>query len=147
MRKFFGANIILLLMILVVTPLACYQITKNHAKGLLYDCVESIPHNQVALLLGTTPQTRDGSGINMFFVYRLDAVELLFKAGKVDHILISGDENSLDGVNEPKCMKDSLVARGIPEGHIQLDGKGFRTINSIVRGNKTYGYDSFTIVS
>lgn len=147
MRKLFRTIIILFIITLVVIPLACYQITKTHAKDLIYDNVEEIPYNKVALLLGTTPQTRDGSGINMFFVYRLIAVEQLFKAGRVDYILISGDENSLDGVNEPECMKDSLVARGIPASRILLDGKGFRTIDSIVRGNKFYGLENFTIVS
>lgn len=147
MKKLIVWSIILSSLILVAIPLTCYQITKTHAKELLYDNIESIPYNQVALLLGTTPQTRDGNGVNMFFVYRLDAVEQLFKARKVDYILISGDENSLDGVNEPQCMRDSLIARGIPETHIELDGKGFRTINSIIRGNRTYGLESFTIVS
>jgi hypothetical protein len=44
-------------------------------------------------------------------------------------------------------MRDSLVARGIPARAIILDGKGFRTINSIVNANKEYGLNSFTIIS
>ena len=58
-----------------------------------------------------------------------------------------GDENSLDGINEPECMKDSLVARGIPASDIILDGKGYRTINSVINANKVYGLKSFTIIS
>lgn len=58
MNKLFGTSIILLFIILVVSPLACYQITKIHTKSLLYDNVDYIPYSQVALLLGTTPQTR-----------------------------------------------------------------------------------------
>ena len=71
----------------------------------------------------------------------------MYKAGKIERILISGDENSLDGVNEPECMRDSLVARGVPVGDIILDGKGYRTISSIVNANKVYGLNSFTVIS
>ena len=66
---------------------------------------------------------------------------------KIDQILISGDENSLDGVNETECMRDSLVARGIPTNAIILDGKGYRTISSVINANKVYGLKSFTIIS
>ena len=33
-------------------------------------------------------------------------------------------------------MRDSLVARGIPAEDIYLDGKGYRTINSVINANK-----------
>ena len=79
--------------------------------------------------------------------YRIDAVEQLYKAGKIEQILISGDDNSLDGINEPECMRDSLVARGVPASDIILDGKGYRTICSVVNANKVYGLKSFTIIS
>jgi SanA protein len=39
------------------------------------------------------------------------------------------------------------VSRGIPAKDIILDGKGYRTINSIVNANKVYGLKSFTIIS
>jgi SanA protein len=71
----------------------------------------------------------------------------IYKAGKIGKILISGDENSLDGINEPECMKDSLVARGVPANAIILDGKGYRTICSVVNANKIFGLKSFTIIS
>ena len=71
----------------------------------------------------------------------------MFKAGKIEKILISGDENSLDGVNETECMRDSLVARGVPASAIILDGKGYRTINSIINANKVFGLKSFTVIS
>jgi SanA protein len=101
----------------------------------------------VGLLLGTTPQSKIGRITNQFFTYRMDAAEQLYKTGKIEKILISGDENSLDGINEPECMRDSLVARGIPVSAIILDGKGYRTIYSIINANKVYGLKSFTIIS
>ena len=127
--------------------LICNQIVVNNAEGKAYSDIDSIKYNKVGLLLGTTPQARITKVKNYFFIYRLDAAEQLYRAGKIEKILISGDEHSLDGVNEPECMRDSLVARGIPASAIILDGKGYRTINSIINANKVFGLKSFTIIS
>lgn len=131
----------------IVLMLVCNHLVSCNAEGKTFSEIDSIGHNKVGLLLGTTPQTRLGHIKNYFFIYRIDAAEQLYKAGKIEKILISGDENSLDGINEPECMRDSLVARGVPPEDIVLDGKGYRTINSVVNANKVYGLKSFTIIS
>ncbi len=131
----------------IALMLICDQIVVSNAKGKVFSDIDSIKSNKVGLLLGTTPQARIGRITNYFFIYRIDAAEKLYKAGKIERILISGDENSLDGINEPECMKDSLVARGIPASSIILDGKGYRTICSVVNANKVFGLKSFTIIS
>ena len=123
----------------LVIMLVSDQIVVNNAKGKAFSDIDSIKYNNVGLFLGTTPQARLTRITNYFFIYRIDAAEQLYKARKIEKILISGDENSLDGVNEPECMRDSLVARGVPASAIILDGKGYRTINSIVNANKVFG--------
>ena len=133
--------------ICIALMLMCNQIVVNNAEGKAFSEIDSIKYNKVGLLLGTTPQARLTKVTNYFFIYRLDAAEELYRAGKIEKILISGDEDSLDGINEPECMRDSLVARGIPANAIILDGKGYRTINSIVNANKVFGLKSFTIIS
>ena len=133
--------------ICIVIIYICNQIVVNNAEGKVFSDIDSIKYNKVGLLLGTTPQARIGRITNYFFIYRIDAMEQLYKAGKIEQILISGDDNSLDGINEPECMRDSLVARGIPANTIILDGKGYRTICSVVNANKVYGLKSFTIIS
>ena len=115
--------------------LICNQIVVNNAEGKVFSDIDSIKYNKVGLLLGTTPQARITKVKNYFFIYRLDAAEQLYRAGKIEQILISGDENSLDGVNEPECMRDSFVARGVPASAIILDGKGYRTICSVINAN------------
>ena len=127
--------------------LICNQIVVNNVEGKVFSEIDSVKYNKVGLLLGTTPYARIDRVINYFFIYRIDAAEQLYKAGKIEKILISGDEDSLDGINEPECMRDSLVARGVPESAIILDGKGYRTICSVVNANKMYGLKSFTIIS
>ena len=127
--------------------LICNQMVVNNAEGKVFSDIDSIKFNKVGLLLGTTPQARIDRITNYFFIYRIDAAEQLYKAGKIEKILISGDENSLDGVNETECMRDSLVARGVPASAIILDGKGYRTICSVVNANKVFRLKSFTVIS
>ena len=130
-----------------VLMLLCDHLVSSNAEGKTFYEIDSIRHNKVGLLLGTNPKARVTKITNYFFIYRVDAAERLYKAGKIEKILISGDEDSLDGVNETECMRDSLVARGVPADDIILDGKGYRTINSVVNANKVYGLRSFTIIS
>lgn len=144
-RSFVFVGCILLL--LVGVTITCNQIVRISTKDRVFNKIDSIKPAEFGLLLGTTPQTRIGGRKNMFFQYRINATEELYKAGKIKYILISGDENSLDGINEPECMKDSLMAHGIPENVIFLDGKGFRTLDSVVRMRKVFGVRTFTIIS
>ena len=140
-------TIAIVVVVCLALMLICNQIVVNNAEGKTSSEIDSIKYNKVGLLLGTPPKARITKVKNYFFIYRLDAAEELYRVGKIEKILISGDENSLDGVNEPECMKDSLVARGVPASVIILDGKGYRTINSIVNANKVFGLKSFTIIS
>ena len=140
-------SIVVMVVVCLALMLICNQMVVNNAEGKCFSDIDSIKYNQVGLLLGTTPQARIGRITNQFFIYRIDAAEQLYKAGKIDQILISGDEHSLDGVNETECMRDSLVARGVPASAIFLDGKGYRTICSVINANKVYGLKSFTIIS
>lgn len=145
--KIFIKTIVVLAVLCLSLILVCNQIVTSNAKGKVFSELDSIAPTEWGLLLGTTPQTRIGNRQNMFFKYRIDAAERLYKAGKVKRILISGSENSLDGVNEVVSMRDSLVARGVPSNCIFLDGKGFRTLDSVFRTVKTYCIKSFIIIS
>ena len=134
-------------LICLALMLICDWIVTDNAEGKAFSDIGSIKFNKVGLLLGTTPQARLTKVTNYFFIYRIDAAEQLYKTGKIKTLLISGDEDSMDGINEPECMRDSLVARGVPSSDIILDGKGYRTINSVVNANKVFGLKSFTIIS
>ena len=138
------------LLILIVLPaillFACNALVMYGTKEKVFNHIEDVAPTEYGLLLGTTPQARIG-GNNYFFTYRIDATEALYNAGKITKTLISGDENSLGGIDETQCMKDTLEARGIPADAIVLDGKGFSTIESVVRAKQVYGCDAVTIIS
>lgn len=60
--------------------------------------------------------------------------------------MISGD-NSKKEYNEPLDMKNELLKVGIPDSSIILDYARFRTYDSVIRINKIFGQEKFTIIS
>lgn len=127
----------------------CYGLVTWNASGRTYDDVNDIPHNKYALLLATSPITPGGAH-NFYFDNRIKATEELYKAGKVDYIIASGGDYTKDhkfGCDEPAAIRDSLVARGIPEDRIILDYDGTRTLNSIIKAKQVYKLDSVTLIS
>ena len=128
-----------------VIAVVCDAIVRLRAGGRCFDDAERVPHNKMGLVLGTSPLAPDG-GANMYFVYRVEAAARLYKMGKVDWLLLSGDRSGED-YDEPQAMRDALIAHGVPAESIVLDKLGFRTLNSIVHTNKVYGQSSVTIIS
>ena len=111
----------------------------------MYSDTDSIPENNVGLLLGTSKFMRNGNS-NQYFENRISATIQLYKAGKIKNVVISGD-NSKKDYNEPEDMKNELIKRGIPEDRIYLDFAGFRTYDSVFRMKEIFGQDRFTIIS
>lgn len=115
------------------------------SKNKLYSDASKIPANRIGLLLGTGKFVKSGR-INLYYKYRLDATVELYKKGKIEFVLISGD-NSRKDYNEPETFRDDLIAAGIPEDKIYLDYAGFRTLDSVVRAKEIFGQNQFTIIS
>ncbi len=139
-----GCLAIIVAMAIVFTVIVNYH-AHSRTKNLIYENVDSIPHNAVALLLGTNPLNKFGRP-NPYFLNRIDVASRLYHAGKVDFIIASGD-NHTRGYNEPMAMRDSLISHGVPENRIILDFAGFRTLDSVVRAKEVFGCDSLTIIS
>lgn len=133
-----------LILIFLVTWIANRRIEKV-TKDLVYKDVNSIPKNKVGLLLGTSKYLRSGE-LNQYFENRIQATVDLYNAKKIEFIVISGDNRKLS-YNEPQDMKRELLLRGIPEERIFLDYAGFRTYDSVIRMNKIFGQNNFTIIS
>ena len=72
-----------IMVVCLALMLICNQIVVNNAKGKAFSDIDSIKYNKVGLLLGTTLQARFDRITNYFFIYRIDAAEQLYKAGKV----------------------------------------------------------------
>jgi SanA protein len=94
-----------------------------------------LPYNDVGLLLGTSRYAYGHP--NLYFVHRINAAAELYRAGKIESILVSGD-NSRISYNEPQDMKEALIAAGVHAEDIYLDYAGFSTLDSVVRASKVY---------
>ncbi len=113
----------------------------------IYNEIEVLPWNRVGLLLGTAKfNDKSKNIINLYYQHRIDAAVALYMAGKIDYVVVSGDNGS-EYYNEPLLMKQDLVARGVPANRIFMDNAGFRTLDSILRCRDVFGQHSFTIIS
>ncbi len=130
--------------LVVIAVFAIDSWVSKSTREQLYTDLVSIPHNKVGLLLGTNKLAHGYE--NLYYRYRINAAVELFKAGKIDYILISGD-NSRKEYNEPEDMQQSLIDAGIPAERIVLDFAGFRTLDSILRCLGVFGEDNITVIS
>lgn len=131
--------------LLVVVVIACNKIVDSSTQRFTFSDPESIPYNKVGLVLGTA-KTLGFMQPNLYFDYRINAAVQLYNSGKVDYLIVSGD-NSVLNYNEPRDMKESLVAAGIPEEKVFLDYAGFRTFDSMIRTKEIFSQSSFTVIS
>lgn len=123
---------------------ANYHIVTVNAPRLHHD-IASLPDCAVGLVLGTSASLRDGRA-NRHFLGRVDAAAALYHAGKVKHLLVSGD-NRFSNYNEPAKMRAALIARGVPDSAITSDFAGFRTLDSVVRAKLIFGLNRCIIVT
>ncbi len=96
-------------------------------------------------MLGTVKLLASGR-VNLFYLYRINAAVKLYKSGKINFILVSGD-NGNKGYDEPTDFKKDLIKRGIPADKIFLDYAGFRTLDSVIRAKEIFGIKLVTIIS
>lgn len=106
--------------------------------------VEQAPHAQVALLLGAEVR-RDGRPSAML-ADRIAVAADLYRAGKVDRVLASGDHGSV-GYDEVNTMRRELIAAGVPARDIFTDHAGFDTWDSSVRARKVFDVSSALVVT
>ncbi|CAA0185357.1 SanA/YdcF family protein [Tenacibaculum maritimum] len=129
---------------IVLVFTANYSIEKN-AENKTFSSASEIKKSKVGLVLGTAKILKNGQ-VNLYFKYRINATVELYKRGKIDFILVSGD-NGNKNYDEPTDFKNELIKRGIPENRIFLDYAGFRTLDSVVRAKEIFGQTSITIIS
>ncbi len=128
--------------ILIITPDLYITV---YSSVYIYNDINKVPFNKCGLLPGTSKYRVEG-GVNPYFTQRLDAAAQLYKSGKVQYIIASGDNREVY-YNEPKVMIASLVERGVPENKIFPDYAGFRTLDSVVRARDVFGQNSITLIS
>lgn len=135
---------ILSFIILLLSPFFVSFALHQDNKSNIYSSLENIPETDTALVLGAgiTPDNKPSA----ILYHRIKAGVDLYKAGKVDNIIMSGD-NSREEYNEPGVMKDTAIKMGVPAEDIQPDYAGFRTYDSCWRAKNIFEQEKITVVT
>ncbi len=131
--------------VLLLSVMALDHWISRKTKPYIYHELKNVPRRQVGVVLGTAKYYRTG-GINQFYLYRMQGAINAYNSGKVNYLLLSGD-NALQSYNEPVTMRRDLIAAGVSPADIVLDYAGFRTLDSIVRTRKVFNTDDFIIIT
>lgn len=117
----------------------------NSTSDKVYSNYDSLPSNDVAVVLGTANKLSSGKP-NPYFEHRIKTAARLYQSSKVKYFIVSGD-NRTRYYNEPIEMKKALVKSGVPDSVITLDYAGLRTLDTIVRCKEIFGQDTITIIT
>ncbi len=104
----------------------------------------ALPHHHVALVFGAGLNAAGGPSAVLYD--RIATAADLYHAGKVDKLLMSGDNSRAD-YNEVGVMRHTAESLGVPASDIVLDYAGFRTYDSCYRARAIFGLDSATLVT
>lgn len=142
-------SILAIISVFVAVMVFCDVTVSRNASDRIYDNVDSIPRRKVGMILGTSPVSTWNGRRNYYFDHRIKAGSGLYKAGKVDWLVVSGGDyrNTENGYDEPVAMRDSLIKQGVDSARIVLDYDGTRTLNSIAKMCDVYCQNSIIIIS
>ncbi len=130
------------LQLLGILAINLWMTARSQSK--IYDTAADVPAHSIGLVLGTSRLTNGRE--NAHFNIRIKAAAELYKAGKVSHFLLSGD-NSSKYYNEPEDMKNALMQTGVPASAMTMDYAGLRTFDSVVRAKEVFDVHRCVIIS
>ncbi len=119
-------------------------IVATYSSAFSYANTASAPSRPVAIVFGAGV-TGDGR-LTRILQARVDEAVALYRAGKVNAILMSGDD-AHDYHNEPSAMRRYAISRGVPASAITRDFAGFRTYDSCYRARHVFGIRSALLVT
>jgi SanA protein len=139
--------ILKILLILVafglLTLLVPRLVTALSARGRVYT-VADVPARRVAIVFGAG-LWRDGSPTPILYDRVATAADL-YHAGKVEKLLLSGDNRFVD-YNEPAAMRELALTLGVPDEDIVLDYAGRRTYDTCYRAKAIFGVTQAILVT
>ncbi len=106
--------------------------------------LEQAPTSALAIIPGAS--VYPGGKLSPLLAMRADTAIALYKAHRVDQILVSGDSISANH-DEVGPIHAYLRAAGIPESDLLLDGRGVDTYSTLFRARFRYDVTSALIVS
>ncbi|ATB50962.1 SanA/YdcF family protein [Corallococcus macrosporus] len=106
--------------------------------------LEQAPEAPVALVFGAG--LARGAVPSPVLAQRLDAAVALWRQGKVQTVLVSGDQTK-PFHHETRAMRRYLVEHGVPESAVQGDEAGLSTYDSCLRAATVFGAKRAVLVT
>ena len=146
--KWFLLNQRLIFLVLVLTvvliPLALNSYVRLATNRYRYTDTTKIPAQPIAIVFGAGVWD-DGTPTPMLADRVQGAVDL-YKIGRVNKILMTGDNSSPD-YNEVKAMEEYAISHGVSVDDISLDYAGFSTYESCYRAKEIFGITEAVLVT
>jgi SanA protein len=120
------------------------RVATKAGEGKLFSAADEVPEMPVALVFGCAKMYQGRE--NLYFKYRIEAAVALWKAGKVECFIVSGDNHAHD-YNEPQDMMEAMIEGGVPDEKIVCDFAGLRTLDSVVRAKEIFGVEKVVLIS
>lgn len=147
MRK--GCLVMLLVLLVLVVlallaPAALRAWVGRRYAGQIYATVAGTPPSPLAVVFGAGywPGGRPSDAL----ADRMDTAIDLYTAGKVNKLLLTGDNRFVD-YNEPAVMAEYALARGVPREDLVLDYAGRRTYDSCYRAGAIFGVEQAVLIT
>jgi SanA protein len=132
----------LALVMLLVTAANAYVLLA--ARGDSTEHVDEVPEAQTAIVLGA--QVHADGRMSRMLADRVTRAAELWRAGKVERVLVSGDHGQW-AYDEPNTMRKALVELGVPPRVIFEDHAGFDTWSTMIRAKRVFAVESAVIVT
>lgn len=116
---------------------------KSKTHFLIFYSENKIPKNKVGIIFGAGI---NGDKPSKYLKDRLDAGIKLFKAKKINKILLSGDNGS-DAHDELTVMKIYCFKNGIDTTKIYIDYAGFDTYSTMFRAKNIFKIDKAILIT
>jgi SanA protein len=106
--------------------------------------LRDLAHAQAGLVLGA--QVMPNGHPSAMLADRIAAAEDLYRSGKVDKLLLSGDHGQWR-YDEVGTMRKALLKDGVPARDLFTDHAGFDTWDSAQRARRVFGVHSVVVVT
>jgi SanA protein len=129
-------------LVLIVVASNAYIVLST--RGAATSDISQLPHAQAAIVPGA--QVRPDGTMSLMLADRVDRTVKLWRAGKIDRILVSGDHGQWS-YDEPDTMREALMRAGVPARVIFTDHAGFNTRATMVRAKRVFDVSSAIVVT
>jgi len=128
--------------LLLIAGINLYVLARGNQA--VYDNPDSAAPAQVEIVPGALVKP-DGS-MSLMLIDRVEQAAELWKDGKVERILVSGDHGAWR-YDEPTTMRFALAELGVPQRVIFTDHAGFGTRATMERAQQIFGVEDALVVT